>query len=262
MVDQFVTVSVQRYGKDSDFKADVDIVREFPVTIVLNNEELVTMLASPQDMKFLAAGYLSSEGLVDDRSDIKKILVDERRGVVRIETTEEVALDPDFLSKRLITSGCGRGASFYSAADAAGQHVESNYSISPEEISNLANLFQHSSETYISTHGVHSAALCDGDSIIVFFDDVGRHNAIDKVFGKCLLEGIATTDRVLVTSGRISSDSVAKAARRKIPVLVSIAVPTDLAVKMANDYGITLVGRAAKERMNVYTHGERVVPRG
>ncbi len=258
MVDQTVKISVEQYGQDKPVKTEVEVVREFPVTIILNNEELVTMLASPLDMNYLAAGYLASEGLIKTKKDIKKILIDEQRGIARVETTEEIALSPDFLSKRLITSSCGRGASFYSAADAASQQVESSLVVSPEEIRALANRFQHTSELYVATHGLHSAALCSNTEILAFFEDVGRHNAIDKVFGKCLLEDIPTADHVMVTSGRISSDSVAKAAKRNVPVLVSIAVPTELAVRMANDFGLTLVGRAAKEKMNVYTHTQRV----
>jgi FdhD protein len=258
MNNQVEKVPVFRFTKEGTTSLEVEVAREFPVTIILNNVELVTMLCSPKDMKYLAAGFLSSEGLIKSKDEIKKILVDERRGVVRVDTVEDKALAEDFFSKRLITTGCGRGASFYNTADAAIKKIESTMVISPGEIFKLADEFQHGSEVYLSTHGVHSAALCDRKKILTFFEDVGRHNAIDKVFGKCLLEGIPTSDHLLMTSGRISSDSVSKAVQRSIPIIVSIAVPTDLSIRMANDFGITLVGHAASGRMNVYTCNQRI----
>ena len=166
----------------------------------------------------------------------------------------------DVLFKRLITSGCGRGASFYSRADVASQAVESDAEISTDKVFALVSEFQHGSEVYLSTHGVHSAALADGNSILVFNDDICRHNAIDKVFGRCLLEDIGTDDKVLITSGRISSEIMHKAAKRGIPIIVSISVPTDLAVKLAADLSITLIGSVrGGRRMKVYANDWRVI---
>jgi FdhD protein len=251
---------ILRFTKEGNNSIEAVVVREFPLTIILNNHELVTLLCSPMNMEYLAVGFLSSEGLLKSKDEIKKVMVDYQRGVVRVETVEDKELTQEVLFKRLITSGCGRGASFYNAADATSQKVESRMEISTDEISALVGEFQHKSEVYLATHGVHSAALCDRKSISVFFEDVGRHNAIDKVFGKCLFEDIPIDDHLLITSGRISSDSVSKVAKRGIPVIISIAVPTDLAVRMAGDLGITLVGRVNKDRMNVYTNTWRIVP--
>jgi len=235
------------------------VAREFPVTIILNDQELVTLLCSPADLKYLAIGFLYSEGLLTSKDDIKKILVDNERGVVRVESTENTELPQDVLFKRIISTGCGRGASFYSTADAVSQKVESRMEITTDEIFSLVNEFQHGSHLYLATHGVHSAALCDRKNILVFNEDVGRHNAIDKIFGRCLLEDIATDDRVVITSGRITSEILHKVSKRGIPIIISISAPTNLGVKVADSLGITLVASVRGKKMNVYTSDWRVV---
>jgi FdhD protein len=234
------------------------VAREFPVTIVLNNQELVTLLCSPTDLRYLAIGFLFSEGLLKSKDEIKKIMVDDQRGVVRVETVEDKGLAQEVLFKRLITSGCGRGASFYSAADADSQKVESKMKISADEVFALVNEFQHGSKVYLATHGVHSAALCDKKSILIFNEDIGRHNAIDKIFGRCLLEDIPTEGHMIITSGRISSEILHKVAKRGIPIIISISTPTNQGVRIADNLGITLIGSVRGKKLNVYTNDWRV----
>ncbi len=252
---------VLRLTKESGSNIEEVFAREFPVTIILNNQELVTMLCSPVNLEYLAVGFLASEGLIQNKDEIKKILVDDDRGVVRVETVEAKELAQDILFKRIISSGCGRGASFYSAADAASQKVESQTEISTDEVFALVNEFQHSSEVYLATGGVHSAALCDRKSILVFSEDIGRHNAIDKIFGECLLKDIPTDDRIVITSGRISSEILHKVAKRNIPIIISISAPTNLGVKIADNLGVTLISSVRGKRMNVCTNDWRIKPR-
>ena len=247
-----------RLTKEDKSSIEEAIATEFPVTIILNDQELVTLLCSPKNLEYLAVGFLSSEGFLNSKDEIKKIVVDDQKGVVRLETVGDKGLAQDVLFKRLITSGCGRGASFYSAADAASQKVESQMKISADEIFALVREFQHSSEVYLATHGVHSAALCDRKSILIFSEDIGRHNTIDKIFGKCLLEDIPTEDRVVITSGRISSEILHKVAKRSIPIIISISAPTNLGVKVADTLGITLIGSVRGKKMNVYTNEWRI----
>ncbi len=254
-IEKFPVLRLTREGEGS---IEEVVAREFPVTIILNDQELVTLLCSPADLKYLAVGFLYSEGLLENKDEIKKILVDDERGVVRVETVEEKQLPQDVLFKRIISTGCGRGASFYSTADAASQKVESRMEISTDEVFALVNEFQHGSQLYLATHGVHSAALCDRKSILIFSEDIGRHNAIDKIFGKCLLENIPTDNRVVITSGRITSEILHKVARRGIPIIISISAPTNLGVRIAGSLGITLIGLVRGRRMNVYTSDWRI----
>jgi len=235
------------------------VVRETPFTIILNNEELVTLLCSPSDLKYLAVGFLFSEGLLHSKDEINKILIDEPRGIVRVETKDGSQAGKDVLFKRFLTSGCGKGASFYNAADVQAQKkVESRVSISASEIFVLVKEFHHRSQVFIETGGVHSAALCDNTSILVFKEDIGRHNAIDKILGECLLTDISTENRLILTSGRISSEILLKVAKREIPIIISKSAPTNLGIKLAEDLGITLIGFVRGKRMNVYTNAERI----
>jgi FdhD protein len=254
--------SILKFTEKGSNSIEVEVAKEFPLTIILNNHELVTLLCSPAGLRYLAVGFLFSEGLLKSKEEIKKIIVDNERGVVRLETVEDKEFTQDVLFKRIISSGCGRGASFYSTADATSQKIESQMKILADEIFMLVNEFQHSSEVYLTTHGVHSAALCDNKSILVFSDDIGRHNAIDKIFGRCLLENILTNDRMIITSGRISSEILHKVAKRGIPIIISISAPTNLGVRIADNLGITLIGSVRGKRMNVYTHAERIAADG
>jgi len=258
-MDNVARLHIQRVTKEGKKDNEDMVTKELPLTIVLNNRELVTLLCSPTDQKYLAIGFLFSEGLLNSKDEIKKITVDDRRGVVRVETKEDKELANEFLFKRVITSGCGRGASFYSAADVQGQSkIESQTAISALEVFTLVKGFQHRSQIYRTTGGVHSAALCDTKRILVFSEDIGRHNAIDKIFGECILRDIPTDNRIVITSGRISSEILLKVAKRNIPILISKSAPTDLGVKLADDLGVTLIGFVRGERMNVYTNGWRV----
>ncbi len=256
-------IPILRFTEEGGRNIEDMVAREFPLTIILNNEELVTLLCSPTDLKYLAAGFLFSEGLLNGKDELKKIIVDEGRGIVRVEIEESVALGRDVLFRRFITSGCGRGASFYSAADAQGQaKVESQTGMSAIEVFALVKEFQHRSQVYRATGGVHSAALCDTKGILVFNEDIGRHNAIDKVFGECILTDLPTEDRLIITSGRVSSEILLKVAKRGIPIVISKSAPTDLGVRLANDLGITLIGFVRGKRMNAYTNSWRIVTVG
>jgi len=238
------------------------VTKEFSLTIILNNQELLNLLCTPTNLEYLAVGFLFSEGLLKNKDEIKKITVDDEKGVVWVETKEDKGLARELLfKKRFITSGGGtvKGASFHSAAGIHGQaKIESEVVIAPHQVFKLADEFRHHSQLFQASHGVHSAALCNTESILVFADDLGRHNAIDRIFGECILKDISTDDRIVITTGRVSSEQLLKVARRKIPIMISLTVPTDLGVKLAADFGITLIGSVRENRMNVYTNRWRV----
>lgn len=258
MEDKIEKVNILRLTEEDASEIEDAVVREFPLTVILNDQELVTLLCTPADQKSLTVGFLYSEGLINSREEIKNVTLHEGTGVVRVETEGGDELSREALFSRLITSGCGRGASFYSATDISGEKIESELQVSVGEILALMKEFQHRSETFRATGGVHSAALCDTGEILAFNEDIGRHNAMDKVFGECLLKNIPTNDRLVITSGRISSEILLKVARRNVPILVSKSAPTNLGVKMAEDIGVTLVGFARGKRVSVYTHNHRI----
>ena len=259
MIANTKTVSVLRVAEHVTSKIDTAVASEFPVTIVFDNRELVTLLCSPSDIEYLAVGFLFAEGFLTSKNEIKKMTVDEQKGIVRIESREGVEPARELLFKRLITSACGRGAAFYSTADA--QHlakVESRIVISPHQVFALVEEFDQRSRLYKATGGVHSAALSDARKILVWNDDLGRHNAIDKVFGECIMRDIATEDRVVISSGRTPSEMVVKVARGRVPILISVGATTDLGVRLANDLGVTLIGFVRGKDMTVYTNDWRI----
>ncbi len=239
------------------------VIREGPATIFLNDVDLATMMCTPKDTDSLAVGFLFSEGLIRSKKEIKSVVADEKDGVVLVETKKAKKLPENLLAKRFITTGCGRGQTFVDASrDGRKLKTNSRFRMPASSVPILMREFLRKSKVYRLTGGVHGAALCSARSILVFNEDIGRHNAIDKVIGECILKGIRTDNRILVTSGRISSEILVKAARAHTPVIISKSAPTDLAVRLARDFGITLVGFARGSRMNVYSNGWRIVTGG
>lgn len=259
MLKETTTMPILRITEAEQSAKDEVVVREFPLTIIFNDQELVTMLCSPSKLKYLTLGFLASEGLIKNREEVNKVLLDEKRGVARVTTTETNASEGELIFKRFITSGCGKGAIFRSVADPANQYkVEANTMLTAPQVFELMKEFQHHSKVFRDTGGVHSAALSDGESFLAFSEDIGRHNAIDKVFGECFWEGIPTEGQVILTSGRISSEVLFKSAKRGIPIIVSKSAPTDLAIRTALDMGITLIGFVRGARMNIYANNWRI----
>jgi FdhD protein len=251
-------VAILRIEEGRKKKARDVIVRESPLTIVLNGKQLVTLLCSPDKLDCLAIGFLFSEGVVKSRKAIRSLEVDGRRGVAWVETKSGEMPSEDFLSKRYITTGCGKGTSFLGLSAGKMKKNGSKAKLSPASISNLMREFQERSVTHRETGGVHSAALAGAKGIIVFSEDIGRHSAVDKVIGECVLKGISMRNRILLTSGRISSEILMKTSRAGIPVVISKSAPTDKGVSIAEKTGITLVGFARGNRMNVYSNGRRI----
>ena len=251
---------VLRVNKQEANEFEDTVVKEHSVTIMMNDQEVVTLLCSPTNLEYLAVGFLLSEGLLESHDDIVRTSVtgDDRKSTVRVEVKEPSEVSKYTSSQRLIASSGGRGASFGNALLDDQPKIESRIEISASEVLTLVEDFHRRSPVFEATGGVHSAALCRSNRILVFSDDIGRHNAVDKVFGECLLKDISTADRIIVTSGRVSSEILFKVARRRVPVIISVAAPTDVAVRLAEDLGITLVGFVRGSRMNIYTHDWRV----
>lgn len=236
------------------------IVSEMPLTIFLNDVELVTLTCSPGAGEELAAGFLLSEGLVQSPADIREITCCEEEGLLRVRTNSPVFPGENFL-RRHIAVCCGKGrAAPYIASDALRlQPVQSSNVFAAPHLLQLMVLLDEKSATFRLTGGVHCAALADGRDLLVMYEDIGRHNAVDKVLGHAFLRRIAPADKCLLLSGRISSEIIIKAVRSGIPLVVSRSAPTLLAVDLAEQLGIALVGFARGQRLNVYSHKEKVV---
>lgn len=232
---------------------------ESAARILLNEEEVATLACSPSNLVYLALGFLVSEGIVSDPKRIKRVSVSDSAMPIDVNVVTDLPLPFRLPATKLqIPSGCGKGSFFANRGFEMPGRVRNNIIVSYARILQLMQAFQKASGLYRETGGVHGAALSDGKELIVFMEDLSRHNAVDKVFGFCLSQKRPLASRVLLTTGRISSDLVLKAARMALPIVVSRSAPTALAVKLACNLGLTLVGFARGRRMNIYTHAQRI----
>ncbi|RJX24169.1 MAG: formate dehydrogenase accessory sulfurtransferase FdhD [Dethiobacter sp.] len=236
------------------------VVTETPLTIFFNDREFVTLLCSPGKLDYLAVGFLRSEGLINTADDLDDINVDYQKGIVFVRTKTPADLVEKLYGKRTITSGCGKGTLFFHVLDSLqSKRVESNLQINAESLLKLMTTLQENSVLFKTTGGVHSAALADRKEILFYSEDIGRHNAVDKIVGECIIKNIPLDDKILLSSGRLSSEIVLKGAKLRLPLIVSRSAPTSLSVELAEQTGITLVGFARGRRLNIYSHDYRIV---
>lgn len=255
--------TIIRYDKGA-FKTVRDrVTPERSLHIEINGKRLISLLCSPVQQKELAVGFLYSEGFLDSCDQIRKIDLREEEDRILLELSGVTINMEERVKSITLTSGCGRGAILCDVMDSLTESkVSGSVRMAPEQILERMKALQKRSETYLSTGGTHSAAVTDGETIIMFAEDIGRHNAVDKVLGACLLAGIPVTDKALMASGRISSEIILKVARSGVPILVTRSAATDQVVGIAETVGITLVGFARGQRMNIYTCPQRIAGDG
>lgn len=242
-------------------RTDDRVVRETPITLFLNGEELITLLCTPEKLDRLAAGFLRSEGLLGSRDELASLRVREGEGIVEVELNGGgAALAEKLYGKRAVSSGCGKGTVFYSSLDSLrSSPVHSSLTVTGARVLSLMEEMQRRSALFKATGGVHSAALAEaGGAILYFCEDIGRHNAVDKIVGECFFNEVPLGDKILLSSGRLGSEILLKAAKLGLPLLVSRAAPTSLSVELAREMHITLVGFARGRRLNIYTHPHRI----
>lgn len=242
--------------------AEVDcLVVETPLTIMLNDQELATIVCSPYARKELVVGFLTGEGLLRGSSDLKSYSHREKQEVVWVETDLPVQEQQENMLRRNFASCCGKGRpTLYFRNDSSQvTPLSGDARFTPQQILDLIRQLDEGSDTFRLTGGVHSAGLGSRDGIIVRYEDIGRHNALDRVLGYVILNGLPTSDKAVALSGRISSEMLIKAARIGTPVVISRSAPTGLAIDLAEDLNITVIGFARGDRMNIYCHEERIV---
>jgi FdhD protein len=236
-----------------------EVATEVGFSLTVNDKQVVTLLCTPSELDCMAIGFLLSEGLLKERDALQGIQVDEKDFTVSVSLKGLPENIDTTFHKKTITSGCGRGITFTDSADLKSlPRNESDLTITSEEIQDLMRKFRSISKLFLATGGVHSAALADNKELLLFSEDIGRHNAVDKLIGKAFLQGIPVEDKILLSSGRISGEIMTKVIRNRIPVLVSRTAPTCMSITYAEDHGVTLVGFARSDRLNIYTHPKRI----
>jgi FdhD protein len=224
------------------------VVREQPLTVYVNGERFITLLCSPPQLEALVMGYLWMERVIQDPDEIQALAVSDVDGRAEVTLRRPVTLP----TERVLTSGCGGGITFR-IDPRLFQRVASPLRVRPGDLAaRLKDLFA-AAVHYRASRGIHGAALADPERLLVVAEDVGRHNAVDKVTGEALLRGIPTADRILLSTGRISSEMLLKAVRMGVPVVASRTSPTEMAVGLAEQLGVTIVGYLRPESLNLYT---------
>ncbi len=239
MLPQTITISAQRYGPDGFEPVELPVSAEYHMTFRVNGRPYLVVACSGSDLEILAAGHLFSEGIIVSRDEIERIEVDEGTMNVNVVTSPGADVMGRLFRVRTMVSGCAGGGT---GTGCAGVTVPAVPRIDPSVIIGSAKEFLGLSTIHRTTHGVHSAALYDiGGTRIAFYDEIGRHNAVDKLLGFVLTGGIGLERAMLFSTGRVSSEIVSKVAAARIPVLVTRAAPTSMAVGMAREIGLVLV---------------------
>lgn len=234
---------------------DGDIVEEALVCISVNGEELATFMCTPSDLEELALGFLYNERIIRRLDDVRQIHVSKATTCVDIWLRDMGYKKPE---RAIVTSGCGGGVTF---DDLSGKHepLHSDLAAEPELLADLMQQMIQGAASYKKARGIHTAALADKNGLLLQVEDVGRHNCLDKLAGAALQAGIPTKDRILISSGRISSEMINKARRLKTPIVCSRTSPTSLSVALAKAWNMTIVAYVRQKRMRIYTNPDRVL---
>jgi FdhD protein len=229
------------------------VVSEYPVQLVINGREIATLIGSPHDLRFLVAGFLRLQGFVSSLSDFEMFSVCEDFGTANVRIKGEL---PERL-KPVLTSGCGTGMSFsMPTAVSLPKTAEQKNRVQPAHIFSMMEDLAKKADHYRSHGGIHSAAIGRSGKLVLYAEDLGRHNTFDRIAGEALFKGIDLTGADLVTSGRVSTEMVAKAALMGIKLIASRTSPTDMAVKLCDQADICLIGYVRGGSFNVYSHPE------
>jgi FdhD protein len=249
---------VFRFEKGKLRPLEHEPVQEFPLKLIVNGRELATLISSPHDLRFLVAGFLRLQGFVQGLDDFQMFSVCEDFGVANVIIKGEI---PEQL-KPALTSGCGTGITFNLEQKMKMEEKSPKKGTSrflPDDLFALMEQLSRSAGEYRKSGGIHSAAVGAGRSILLHSEDVGRHNTLDRIAGEALFKGIDLKGKVLLTSGRVSTEMVTKAAMLGISLIASRTSPTDLAVQLAEKAGITLIGYLRSSGFNVYTFPESLL---
>ena len=239
------------YGTESRAIHGVVPVEEV-IALYVNGQPLVSLMCTPIQLEELALGFLFNAGLIETLDDVAVVDVS-GGGCVDVWLARSV----DIPMIRVVTSGCSGGTAFEEALTVHHQ-VESGLCVTPIQVTSLMDGLARQALVYHRAGGLHIAGLVAGERWVCTAEDIGRHNALDKVAGLCLRKGYSTRDTILLTSGRVSAEMVQKAARMRVPIVVSRTAPTSLSVQLATAWDITLIGYTRRRSFRVYTGAQRV----
>jgi len=248
------TIHYLQYTSGHRVTVTSDIIVEAPMTLTVNGDAWLTFMCTPNDLDALAAGFLCNEGVIHSKNEIASLRVCPTGDNIDIWLDHSVD-KPEYWRR---TSGCTGGIT------AADQIINNNVNLkeaylTPTDIFELISLLLNIQSLYHKTGGIHTSALSDGKRLSVIAEDIGRHNTLDKIAGRCLLDDISPERMILLTTGRVSSEMIQKSAQMGASIVISRTSPTSLSIKMADQWGLTLIGYARRDSFRLYSHPERII---
>lgn len=267
MKDRWIeSIVLDRYRSGVFDRVEDVLLKERPLTIQVNGDAFVTVMCTPGDEMELAAGLLFTEGIIDSKSDIAvmRFCPEEQNDVVEIvcaENRREIASERIEVSRGVSRSSCGIcGRKLIEQVKAFIGRIDSDFRIEADRLIELQSSLGDSQRLFKKTGAAHSAGLfdCDG-AMLSFAEDAGRHNALDKSIGRLVLKPPPGRPDIAIVSSRASFEMIQKIARAEIPIACFGSAVTDIAVALADDVGLTLIGFMRHSGMNIYTHAQRII---
>ena len=239
---------------------ELNIAGEYPLTIKVDDAEVVTLMTLGTYPEKLTLGYLRNQRLIDDINEIAEVRVDWDRETVDVLTSHGDGIIDlhEKIAKRTVTSGCGQGTIFSCTLDKLYDTRLPRVEIYQSTIYALLKTINSYNEIYRAAGAVHGCALCEGSKMLYFVEDVGRHNATDTIAGEMWLESMGGNDKIFYTTGRLTSEIVMKAAHMGVPILISRSGITHMGLELAQDLGVTMIARAKGRHFLVY-NGEDTI---
>ncbi|UWQ27984.1 formate dehydrogenase accessory sulfurtransferase FdhD [Leisingera sp. M527] len=246
-------------GVDQNGEAsDISVVEERPLTIFLNSQEIVTAMTIGDYPEYLALGFLRNQRMLLDGDEVTRVDYDEDLETVVVRTAVETSHE-EKLKKKTRTSGCAVGTVFGDMMEGLEDVRLPKVQVKTSWLYTLAHKINRTPSLYLEAGAIHGTVLCRQDRPLVYMEDVGRHNAVDKIAGWMLSEQAAAADKILYTTGRLTSEMVIKTAMMGIPVLASRSGFTAWGVEIAREVGLTLIGRMRGQRFICLSGEERLV---
>jgi FdhD protein len=237
---------------------EMRVITEKPLTLFLNSQEIVTMMTIGDYPEYLAVGYLINQNMLRNADDISAIDYDDDLGVIVIRTDFETNFE-EKMKKKVRTSGCAQGTVFGDVIDAFDDiKLNNNAKLKTSWLYSLTKKINTLPSLYLGVGAIHGSVLCKGDKPLAYFEDVGRHNAVDKVAGWMAMNNISAEDKIFYTTGRLTSEMVIKTVIMGIPILISRSGFTAWGVELAQKSGLTLIGRARGKRFVALSGADRI----
>ncbi|MBO0958530.1 formate dehydrogenase accessory sulfurtransferase FdhD [Neobacillus sp. MM2021_6] len=232
---------------------------EYPISLLINGYEMAVFQLTKFDLEDWTYGYLFSEGFIEDASDIASILINEEMGSIHVSLSSHFDEEQVFSKKKHYTAGCGRGVTFFSMTDVKNfDKVTSGQTFKLSYLLKKRSEFAQNSRFYLETGGMHGACIIEEDGSITIREDIGRHNAVDKIIGHALKNRLQPERLILLTTGRVSYEMLSKAAKFGFPVIGSRTAATKQAVQLAKYLNIEVIGYLRGKMATVYTSAGRV----